>query len=138
MINFIDAVKNILEEQNKNIEILFNEGVIKKHTFYKYRKHFPSLNTIYNVANYLCVSIDYLFELSNNNNFKPYSFNNSTFHNNLSLLIKKANISYREFCNNLHISRADTSRWKKKYCPSFSVIIEIKDYFNCSFDDILG
>ena len=138
MKNFIDAVRDVLEERNKTIDILFKNNIIPSQTFYKLKQRHPSLNSIFNVANYLCVTIDYLYELSNNNNFKPYSLKNLKFYENLTTLIKKLNISYRKFCKDLHFSKDNIRNWEKGTCPTFSVIIEIKDYFNCSFDDLLG
>ena len=61
MINFIEAVRNVMEEQGKEVERLFSSGIISKNTFWKYKQRNPSLQTLIKVANYLEVSIDYLF-----------------------------------------------------------------------------
>ena len=39
MTNFILMVKNILEEQGKNIDDLFKDNIISKNTFYKYSEN---------------------------------------------------------------------------------------------------
>jgi len=62
MLYFISKVKSTLEEQGKSIQSLFNDKIVSKNTFYKYKQRYPSLNTLIKIANYLEVSIDYLFE----------------------------------------------------------------------------
>ena len=73
MVDFITLVKNILEDKGKNTEDLFKDKVVSENTFYKYKQRYPSLKTLIKISSYLCVTIDYLFELSDENNFKPYS-----------------------------------------------------------------
>lgn len=137
MIDFISAVKSILEEQNKTTENLFKDNVVSENTFYKYKQRYPSLKTLVKVANYLAVSIDYLFELSDENNFVPYSIDNNKFYNNLISLIENANISCRKFCQDLHFSRDNVIRWKNRTQPSLQVLFEIAEYFGCTIDDLL-
>ena len=38
MSNFINNVKNILEEQGKSTDNLFNDKILSKNTFYKYNQ----------------------------------------------------------------------------------------------------
>lgn len=137
MIDFISAVKSILEEQNKTTENLFKDNVVSENTFYKYKQRYPSLKTLVKIANYLAVSIDYLFELSDENNFAPYSIDNNKFYNNLISLIENANISCRKFCQDLHFSRDNVIRWKNRTQPSLQVLFEIAEYFGCTIDDLL-
>ena len=70
MVDFIKLVENILEEQDKTKQDLFENKVISENTFFKYRQRYPSLKTLINIANYLKVSIDYLFEFTNENHFE--------------------------------------------------------------------
>lgn len=137
MINFIDAVKECLEEQGKTINDLFKDNVISENTFYKYNQRNPSLKTLINVSNYLRVSIDYLLQLKDENSFKPYNINNIVFYENLIYFIKDSNISCRKFCKDLHYSRDNVIRWKNGTTPSIPVLIEIANYFKCSIDDLL-
>lgn len=137
MIDFISAVKNVLDENNKTTVELFKDKIISENTFYKYRKRYPNLKTLIKIANYLEVSVDYLFELKDENLFVPYSANQEGFYNNLIALIKSANISCRKFCKDLHFSRDNVLRWKKGTQPSVQVLLEIAKYFNCFIDDLL-
>ena len=76
MIDFIASVKNVVEEEGKTIQDLFNDKIISENTFYKYKHRYPSLNTLVKIANYLKVSIDYLFSLTTENNYLFYNINN--------------------------------------------------------------
>ena len=137
MSNFINNVKNILEEQGKSTDNLFNDKILSKNTFYKYNQRFPSLPTLIKIANYLRVNIDYLLELSDNNNFKHYSTNQKDFYKNLLELINSSCISNRKFCRDLNFSRDNINRWKNGTTPSVQILLEIAQYFECSIDDLL-
>ena len=119
MIDFIKLVENILEEQGKTKKDLFEDKIISENTFFKYRQRYPSLSTAIKIANYLNVSLDYLFEIDNENNFKVYSLNNDKFYENLMLFIKSKNISARKFCKDLGFSKDNILRWKNGTQPKF-------------------
>ena len=138
MFNFIRAVKEILEEKGKTTSDLFLDKIISENTFYKYNKRNPSLKTLIKIANYLEVSVDYLYELTDENDFKPYLTNQENFYNKLISMIKNANISCRKFSKDLNYSRDNILRWKKGTEPSVQCLIDIVQYFNCSFDDLLS
>ncbi len=137
MSNFILSIKEILEEQNKSIGYLFDAKVISKNTFYKYSQRLPSLKSLLKISNYLKVNIDYLFELSNENNYKEYDLVQDTFYGNLNSLISSNGISQRQFCKDLNYARANLTRWKNGINPSVQTILEIARYFNCSTDELL-
>lgn len=137
MIEFISAVKNILEESGTTIDIIFEKGVISKNTFYKYRHRNPSLKTLIKVANFMCVSIDYLYELSDTNNFKKYSQDQRGFYQILQNYINKANLSNRQFCKELNYQKDALTRYKQGVYPSLRTLFEIASFFGCSVDDLL-
>ncbi len=137
MIDFITAVKNILEESGTTIDNLFENGVISKNTFYKYRHRNPSLKTLIKVANFMCVSIDYLYELSDTNNFKKYSQDQRGFYQILQNYINNANLSNRQFCKELNYQKDALTRYKQGVDPSLRTLFEIANFFGCSVDDLL-
>lgn len=87
MVDLIKLVENILEEQGKTKKDLFENKVISENTFFKYRQRYPSLKTLINIANYLKVSLDYLFEFNNENYFEEYKEENIKFYENLIFFI---------------------------------------------------
>ena len=137
MIDFITIVQNILQEQGRTVEDLFKENVISKNTFYKYRNRNPNLQTLIKIANYLKVSVDYMYEISDKNNFIPYSKDQSLFYEKLVNLIKASKISIRQFCKDLHYAKDNVIRYKKGVEPSIRTLFEISQYFDCSIDDLL-
>lgn len=137
MIDFITVVENILEEQGKTVKSLFDDKVISKDTFYKYKKRNPSLQTLIKVANYLETSIDYMYERASENHFTHYSLNQNDFYNKLVSLINLAGISNRKFCKDLNYSKDNIHRYKDGVEPSIRTLFEIADYFSCNIDDLL-
>ena len=137
MKDFITVVKSILDEQGKTTDDLFNNGIISKDTFYKYKQRNPSLQTLIKIANYLQVSIDYMYELDNKNHFREYSTNQKKFYDILTVLINKAKISNRQFCNDLHYAKDNILRYKNGVEPSIRTLFEISEYFGCTVDDLL-
>lgn len=137
MVDFISAVRNYLDEEGKDINCLFLDGVVSKDTFYKYKQRNPSLQTLIKVANYLQVSIDYLYENTDTNNFVKYSTNQSKFYEYLTEFIKKAKISNRQFCKEMNYQKDIILRYKNGVEPSVRTLFEITNYFGCLVDDLL-
>ena len=137
MTNFIDIVKNILDEQGKSINSLFLDNVISKDTLYKYKQRNPSLKTLVKIANYLKVSIDYMYERVEENTFEKYSNKQTNFYKNLIYYINLEKISNRQFCKNLQISKDSLVRYKNGVEPNIKTLFEIADYFGCNVDDLL-
>ena len=137
MLDFIKVVENILEEQGKSKQVLFENNIVSENTFFKYRHRYPSLNTVMKIANFLNVSLDYMFEFADENHYKTYSVNNTHFYENLTEWIKSKNISARQFCKDLGYAKDNIVRWKNGTQPSVQRLLEMTQYFNCSLDDLL-
>lgn len=135
--NFITIVQQCLEERNKTIKDLFADKIVSPNTFYKYKQRNPSLSTLIKIANYLEMTIDYMYELSEENNFVKYSADQSNFYNTLTNLINLSHISSRQFCKELNYAKDNVLRYKKGVAPSVRTLFEIASYFNCSVDDLL-
>ncbi len=137
MIDFIKLVENVLEEQEKSTQDLFKNNVVSENTFFKYKHRYPSLKTLIKIANYLKVSLDYLFEFTNENQFEQYKEEKIHFYKNLINYINSKKISARQFCKNLSYSKDNVLRWKKGVLPTLQRLLEITDYFGCSIDDLI-
>ena len=135
MIDFIKLVENILEEQGKTKQDLFNNNVVSQNTFFKYRHRYPSIKTAIKIANYLNVSLDYLFEFTNENYFTEYKDIN--FYLNLNSFIKSKKISARQFCKDLGYAKDNIIRWKNGIHPTIQRLFEIAQYFSCTIDDLI-
>lgn len=138
MTDFINLVNNALAEKNKTTADLFNDSIVSRDTFYKYRHRYPSVCTLLKISNYLKVTPDYLLELSDENDFKEdYTFDSARFYLNLDKILKSKNISGRNFCKALNYSKDNVSRWKKGTVPSVSSLIQISTFFEVSIGDLL-
>ena len=137
MLNFIKVVENILEEQGKSKQVLFENKIVSENTFFKYRHRYPSLNTVMKIANFLNVSLNYRFEFADENHYKTYSVNKIHFYENLTEWIKSKKISARQFCKDLRHAKDNIIRWKDGTQPSVQRLLEMTQYFNCSLDDLI-
>ena len=137
MLDFIKVVENILEEQGKSKQVLFEDKIVSENTFFKYRHRYPSLTTVLKIANLLNVSLDYMFDFANENHYKPYSLNSIRFYDNLMEWIKSKKISARQFCKDLGYSKDNIARWKNGTQPTIQRLLEMTQYFGCSIDDLI-
>ena len=134
MVDFIKLVENILEEQGKTKQDLFENNVVSENTI---QTALSSIKTVVKIANYLNVSLDYLFEFSSKNHFIEYNVDNLNFYNNLTSMIDSNKISYRKFCKDLGYAKDNILRWKSGIQPTILRVLEIANYFGCSIDDLL-
>ena len=138
MTDFINLVNNALAEKNKTTADLFNDSIVFKDTFYKYRHRYPSVCTLLKISNYLKVTPDYLLELSDKNDYREaYTFDSEKFYLNLDKILKSKNMSGRIFCRELNYSKDNLLRWKKGTVPSVSSLIQISTFFEVSIGDLL-
>lgn len=138
MTDFIKLVNNALAEKNKTTADLFNDSIVFKDTFYKYRHRCPSVCALLKISNYLKVTPDYLLELSDENDYREaYTFDSEKFYLNLTKILKSKNMSGRIFCKALNYSKDNVSRWKKGTVPSVSSLIQISTFFEVSIGDLL-
>ena len=137
MSNFRDLLIDILNEKGVSIKDLENQNIVSENLIYKYSHIDPSLKTIINLANFLQVTIDYILNFTNENNFKPYKKDQYNFYKKLKLLMKENNISAEQVARDLKISNSNFGRWRNGTLPSLSKIIDISNYLNCSIDELL-
>ncbi len=137
MLDFIRLVENVLEEQSQTKQDLFKNKVVSENTFFKYRQRYPSLKTVMKIANYLKVSLDYLFEFATENHFEEYKEENLKFYENLISYIDSKRISARQFCKELGYSKDNILRWENGRQPTIQRLLEIAKYFGCSLDDLI-
>lgn len=135
--NYFSLIKDALTEKNVTILDLEKASVIKKNIFYEFKFCCPSLSNLINIANYLNMSIDYILEFCNENNFHKYKQNQKAIYPKICEMLKTMKISQVKFCKDLGISRTNFSRWNHGSQPKLSTLIEISKYFNCMIDDLL-
>lgn len=93
---------------------MFNDKIVSPNTFYKYNQRNPSVKTLKKIANYLGMSIDYLLELTLENNYKKY-FDEDNFYINFIELQKSQKISGRKVCKDLGTRKIISGVGKRGY-----------------------
>jgi len=135
MSNYYELILEVLNESDKTIKDLEDNGILAKNTFYTFQHNAPSLNTIIKIANFLNTSIDYIINRVNTNKFKKYSLTQSTFYTNLEKMMNS--IPQTKLCKDLGISRTNFSRWSTGTKPTLSKLITLANYLHCNIDELL-
>ena len=137
MTNYFELFSDVLKEKGFTIDDLTKNKVIKPNVFYEFSKYCPSLANGINFANFVEVSLDYIFELTNENNFKKYKLSQTNFYNKLTSVLNQLNIKRTQLSKTLGLSRTTFLRWKNGSVPKLSTVLEIAKIVGCHIDDLL-
>ena len=137
MTNYFDLFSDVLKEKGLTISDLTENNVVKQNVFYEFSKYCPSLSNGINFANFVEVSLDYVFEITNENNFKRYKTSQTNFYNKLSTVLEQMNVKRIQLSKNLGISRSTFLRWQYGAQPKLSTVVEIAKLVGCHIDDLL-
>lgn len=137
MTNYFDLFSDVLKEKGLTISDLTENNVVKQNVFYEFSKYCPSLSNGINFANFVEVSLDYVFEITNENNFKRYKTSQTNFYNKLSTVLEQMNVKRIQLSKNLGISRSTYLRWQHGAQPKLSTVVEIAKLVGCHIDDLL-
>ena len=137
MTNYFDLFSDVLKEKGLTISDLTENNVVKQNVFYEFSKYCPSLSNGINFANFVEVSLDYVFEITNENNFKRYKTSQTNFYNKLSAVLEQMNVKRIQLSKNLGISRSTFLRWQHGAQPKLSTVVEIAKLVGCHIDDLL-
>ena len=134
---YFELFKNALDEKGLKIKDLNDENVIKKFVFYSFHDCCLSLENGIKIANYIEMSLDYILEFSDKNNFKRYKFPQKQFYKNLTTYMDDAKITRYKMGKDIKVSYTSFARWEKGIQPKLSKVIEIARYLGCNIDDLL-
>lgn len=138
MSKFVETLNEIL--QDKNISLLsFSKSVgIPYNTLRNLKLYNPTINNAILIADYFSTSLDYFerrtdkFEYNYNKNYELQ------FYSNLRKLMNFNKIKKITLCNDLGISHSTIDRWATGILPTYSNLITIAQYLDCSIDKLLG
>ncbi|MGN1201326.1 MAG: helix-turn-helix domain-containing protein [Candidatus Caccovivens sp.] len=137
MSNFQELLNDVIFEQGKNIEDLFEAKIISKENYYKFKTYNPFLPTLISIANFLEVSIDYLAGRESQNHFRKYKNSQTNFFEKLNNTLKALGVSQSKLAREIHIDQSNFSHWKNGAFPCFSTLVLMADYLKCSIDEFL-
>ena len=135
--NYYELFKGALDEKGVAVKELNNQKVLKKFVFYSFHDCCPSLKNGINIANYLEMSLDYILEFTDKNNFKKYKFPQKNFYNILISYLNDSKITKYKIIKDMKLSYTSFDRWEKGVQPKLSKVIEIAKYLGCNIDDLL-
>ena len=132
-----EQMLNVLEERGISIQDFCKMAKVGKNAIYDLDKFNPSLRNILKMADTLSISLDYLAELSDKEDFELISYE-IKFYENLTNLLQSFSITKDKFYKDLNLSTDAFTRWKKGAIPYFSTVVQIAKYLNVSIDELLG
>ena len=136
-VNYFNLFKNVMDEKGVSISDLERNKVLTHNTFYKFDKFCPTLQNCLAIANFLKVSLDYVFEKSDVNSFKkPYKVPQN-FGENIIKVLASMKMNQKSFCDETGISSGTISKWRKGVQPKMSTILDICEILLCNIDDLL-
>ena len=134
---YYELVKNALDEKGVTIKELNEKNVLKKFVVYSFHDCCPSLENGIKIANYIEMSLDYIFEFTDKNNFKKYKYPQKNFYNLLISYMNDSKITKYKMIQDIKLSYTSFNRWEKGVQPKLSKVIEIAKYLGCNIDDLL-
>lgn len=138
MNEFQERLQELLEENNLSRLQLAKSLNISSTTINGYfnNGYYPNIEIAIKMANYFNCSLDFLFGLSDINDFS--NRNNKTFFENLKSLIKSSGISIAQTMKNLKMSEYSYYRWRDGLIPKTINLIDLAKYFDVSIEYLLG
>ena len=138
MNEFQERLQELLEENNLSRLQLAKSLNISSTTINGYfnNGYYPNIEIAIKMANYFNCSLDFLFGLSDINDFS--NRNKKTFFENLKSLIKSSGISIAQTMKNLKMSEYSYYRWRDGLVPKTINLIDLAKYFDVSIEYLLG
>ncbi len=134
---YYELFKNAIEEKGTSVKELNDKKVLKKFVIYSFHDCCPSLENAIKIANCLEMSLDYILEFTDKNNFKKYKYPQKNFYNLLTSYMDDSKITKYKMGQDIKISYTSFDRWEKGVQPKLSKVIEIAKYLGCNIDDLL-
>ena len=138
MNDFQEKLQELLVEHNLSRLQLAKALNISSTTINGYfnNDYYPKIEIAIAMANYFNCSLDFLFGLSETNDYSIR--NNNSFFENLNNLIKSSGISIAQTMKNLKMSEYNYYRWRDGILPKTVNLIDLAKYFEVSIDYLLG
>lgn len=135
---FLDTIEDYLVKQNITLSQLATNIGISSSTMTRWRNNIsmPSIRDVRITADYIGVSVDYLFGLSEDSN--TYHYDNRPFAVKLDELMSKYKITAYKLAKDCNFQKAAISKWLNgQREPRIRNIIELALYFGCTVDSLI-
>lgn len=137
---FSENLSELIEDNHLTVEEFAESVDIAYSEVYRYlrKEYIPKLSNLIKIADAYSCSIDYLIGLlpfSENAKFKT----TPPFHEQFKKLLKDKGVTRYRMSKETGISINRIDSWYHgEFTPSLEKALELKKYFNCTLDDLLG
>ncbi|MBQ8424901.1 MAG: helix-turn-helix transcriptional regulator [Clostridia bacterium] len=140
MENFNENLKYLIEDSGLSLRKLAKESGVSAMQYSRYlHGSIPTIDITLKIANYFNCSLDYLFGLTNTNNYKNeiiIDINNFVF--KYEELLKQSKISHWKFAKKYNLSESCLRHWKYGQVPKMESILLIATNLNTSIDYLIS
>ena len=141
MESFAEILKDLILEKGLSLRKLASESNVSATQYSKYlHGTLPSVSVAIKIAEFFCVSLDYLFGITDKIstvNFKSYDV--LFFVERYEQALKQSNMSHWQFAKKFGLSESSLRRWKhKKDIPSLQSLVIISSNLSVSMDYLLN
>ncbi len=135
---FMDTIEDYLITNNMTLSQLATRIGISSSTMTRWRNNqsMPSIRDVRMVSNFIGLSSDYLFGISDNNTMSI--FDDRPFAIKLSELMQKCKVTAYKLAKDCNFQRAAVSKWLNgSREPRIHNVIELASYFGCTLHSLI-
>ena len=139
--SFVDVLKELILENNTNIQEISKKTQIDDSILYDYMHgSIPNIKYAMVLANHFNCSLNYLMGIDREpNSFKFKSeYDISLFSNRYDELLKKNKVAHYKICREKGLNYSSHYAWQHGAIPSMNSLIIIANYFGVSIDYLVG
>lgn len=140
MSNFVEILKDLMEEENLNaLNLAKNIGVSPSTICnYLHTEYSPNIETLIKIADYFNCTTDYLLGLESYNSSDKF-LSCPPIGKRIKQLVTQKGYSGRRFCKESGIPEGTYFAWiAGRVEPNIESIVKISKFLNCSVDYVLG
>jgi transcriptional regulator with XRE-family HTH domain len=136
MFSFKENLKDLIDDKGLSLRKLAVESGVSASQYSKYLKGvIPSIDISIKIANYFKCTLDYLFGLTNTNDYKGEIIKDlSNFIDKYEKLLKDANTTHWKFSKKYNLSESCLRHWKYGQTPKMESIYLIAFNLQVSID----
>lgn len=99
--------------------------------------YFPSINSALKIADFFNCSLDYLFGLSENQEYTPGA-SREDFIIRFDRLVKSHKLTFYRVAKECGFGQSAISKWHRGKRPKIETLIVLANYLGCSMDYLVG
>lgn len=141
MEKFIEILNDLITDKNKSLRQIAFESNVSAIQYSKYLRGIsrPTIDVVVRICDYFECSVDYLFGLIDEDNYKgDKGYNLAKFVSRYVGLLKSNKITHWKFCKLNNLSESCLRHWKYGDVPKIESLIIIATNLSTSIDYLIG